>query len=834
MSNQLVEYTADDIATYEGLAHIRARPSAYVGSRGTDGIVHTLWEILSNSVDELILQPDGGVIHIAVLCDYTTNTFQVLVHDTGRGIPASRLLATTTKIGTSGKINSKAYVASGGQFGIGAKVAAALSTRYRIISHNYQEMMTSSLYLENGEVSDHHDEVIPEASSGVITVTELDANTYFNGGTEFMSGGYLDLCNICRELNIFNERLNFQFYLYDRQLPNEFWQQRTDEALKTVYRYLYEIPHQVIYASDQVSDKASYLFELWTMRSHIVNQARFDKEPTSPEDRLGFNIKIYFTKRSATGNPQYFVTVNNVELKDKTENSATVTFLKVLSEKIVRYLDAENLRNFVTNEYRFNTMLLALGIRYHGAELSGVTKNSFKDQIFAAQFYQELTALFNSYPEEFWVHFVNLIKPDIESRYAQTYDAPVSKNEGRKVFLTLNFDKNYKECEGTDHDELYIVEGRSAGGITTARDASFQAVYTTRGKPVNVATASDHISANRQRLVNDEIYSDLIKILNITPHTTNMESARYKKIIIATDADPDGYHIASLHINNLYILNPRIIESGMVWWANPPLYCMEFAKTKLFVRDEAAYEEALIEYAYKPALKLEIVRAGQIVEPDRELERDIYYLVDYIGEKFTQVGKQLNIPVDILEVLTKMINAIYPKINYQVLEDTFKAMDKGSGRIRLQCFPEGEYIVLSVGDEDYPIALRTAGQAIVNHLWSDIIKYKTNDVSYLVTSKFRGGTLNRTPVTTMELYKGLQNLKNLFTVTRYKGLGKMSEQDCAATIMNPETRSLTRITSIGDWLYNYSLLGKDSTERKRLLTGTNTLSNTFTRQNFIF
>ena len=836
-----LSYSKEDIKTFANLDHIRVRSAGYIGSRDLGGILHTLWEIISNSVDELILKPEGGTIFIGVFTDIQTGNFQVLIQDTGRGIPSDSLLSATTVVGTSGKIDSKAYIASGGQFGIGAKVAAALSRRYRVISHNYAESCSASVSLADGVcvpvvLEGQEPQMIsiepwvPE-HSGVTTVTELDVDQFFNSNHDFVKTGYIDLCNICRQLNIFNGNLNFQFYLYNNLLPEDFWSKDIPGALSIVSQYLTNVPHEVIYASDQVIDKAMYLFEIWHMKSTVIYHAVYEKQPTSSHDRLGFMVRMYFTKRSVNGNPQYFISVNNVELKDKTENSATTTFLKVLTERVLRYLPEENLQQFVKEEYRYPTLCLALGIRYDGAELSGITKNSFVDKIFAQQFYEELSAIFDTYNEDYWKHFVEMIKPDILTRYAQSYDAPITKSESRKIFMDLNFIGNYKECRGSDHDELYIVEGRSAGGITTTRDSQYQAVYTTRGKPVNVATSSDQLSSNRKRLLEDPIYQDLMRILNIGPNTTDMKAARFKKIIIATDADPDGYHIASLHINNLYILNPRIISSGMVWWANPPLYSMDISRdNRLFLRDEMAYQEALLNFVYRPALAVEIVLAdGQVLIPDDDLEREIYYLANHMGEKFSQVSSQLNIPIPILELLARNINSIYPTVSYEALQIAFNQAFGSQALVKLQCFPKDDYIILSLGTEDYPIALGAAGSAIVTHLIADINRYHITQFNLRVTSKFRGGTLNHTPVTFLTFYEGLKNLRELFKITRYKGLGKMPDDSCYATIMNPETRSMTQITQVGDWKYNYNMLGKDTSERKRLLTETSVLSRLFTK-----
>lgn len=829
---QLKDYNADSIVSLSPTQHIRRRPNAYIGDRGVSGQRHCLWEIISNSVDELILKPQGGPIWMGILCDRKNGRYQFFVKDTGRGIPEARLVKATTSIGTSGKMDSGAYLASGGQFGIGAKVAAALSTRYRIISANYLEKVVGSLYLENGEIVDHHNEKI-SLPPGVITVVELDLKQFFTEGEEFMTTGYLDLVSICKQLNIFNPNLNFQFYWYDRLLPNAFWKTDTLAAADIIDDFIATKPHTVIYAANEVADKNAYLFELWKTNSNVVWQDSYHKDPIGAKDRLGFDVRLFFTRKSATGSPQYFISVNNVMLPDKTDNSATVTFLEVLRQQLAQYIPEPQLKEFLLGDYRLPTMLLALGIRYNGAELSGVTKTSFKDAIFAKQFGTELKQLFVSLGAEYWQRCADAIKADLQLRFTQFYDIPVSKSEGRKIFVELNFPNNYHECRGgTDHDELFIVEGRSAGNIVTTRDNQFQAIYETRGKPNNAATQYNQLSDNRKKLLKDPLYQDLMRILNIGPNTTDMNVCRFKKIIIATDADPDGYHIATLHLNNFYILNPRIIESGMVWLANPPLYSMNLtAENRLFLRDKLALQEALIQFAYKPDIQVRIKTNAGIIENQPVVEREMWYLVDHLGSLFTQVAKQLDIPLLILERLIFAIEYIYPQPNYRKIQEFFKSADP-EGYVRVIPDPRSRSLVVSIGDQDHPIGLDAIQETIITHLLPWVIKVKYRELEFLVKSTHADSSLaQEQPMTMMMLYICMQHLASRFKVSRYKGLGQMPPESCRNTIMNPLTRSMTQITAPGDPHFNYALLGKDSTERKQLLTESSALSSLFVRQN---
>ena len=829
------QYNAESIDVATNLAGIRRRPTGWIVSKGIAGHVHMIREIIDNSVDELILRPEGGTIYICMFRDRILGRYQIAIRDTGRGIPNAALMDVTTVLGASGKSGEKsAYANSAGLFGMGAKVAAALSTRFRVISKNYLDAEAGSILLNDSEVISHTNE-LSAIPNGVLTVFEPDTNPHFLiEGNEFMEAGYLDLVALCRQWNIFNENINFQVYVFDRKIPDAFWSSPIQDAYGIIDRVIQKKDCSVEYASDQVADKAAYLFDLWKLNSGIIFQDTYVKAPVSEKDRLGFNIKLFFSKKSVSGNPQYFISVNNVALIDKTENSATLALMAVMRNLIAEHLEEEHLKQFVITDYRFPTMLVAVGIKYKNAEFSGVTKVSFKDAGFMKQFMAEFAAATACYPEEYWAHLTSLIRPDVELRYSQLYDGPVKKAEGKTIFSRLNFPENYKECKSSDNTitELYIVEGTSANNITTKRDNNHQAIYLTRGKPFNAATFIDQINDNRKNLLKDPIYQDLMQILGIGPNTVDMSVCKFNKIIICTDADAEGYHIRSLHINNLYILNHRIIESGMVWLANPPLYSMRISKSRsLFLRDKTALMDARVEYIYKPSLNIRIDSHAGIINLDDAAYRDLCYLVNHIGDQFAQVAQQLSIPLLILERLVLAIKHLYPVVNIPELVKAFESADQ-DGFIRVQANEVGQYVVISVGQEDHVIGLSNVGEVIVNHLLPVVKQFKYLEYLFLVSSDKPGSCLAKEkPMSMMMLYICFSQLNGLFEISRYKGLGQMRPEDCFNTLMNPETRSLTRVTSAGKPDENYALLGKDTSERKRLLTTTPVLSHIFARDN---
>lgn len=828
-------YTKDSIFTYGDMEYIRLRPNNLLPSLDTRGLVHMLWEYISNSMDEIV-QKDGGTILVVLLRNPATQDFQIVVRDDGRGLPTERVQDAYTKLKTSGKIDkNSAYNSSAGQFGMGAKAGAALSSHFRVISKHYLGKESSSLMLEDGAIKDFHTE---EASipDGVTVLLQPDLKI-FNQAMDFASTGYLDMLALCKQLNIFNDNVNFNIFVIDRLFPKRIWEDDINTVVDTIRKYINAPSAHREYCSEDVSDKSEYLFELWRSNSSIIFRDSFDKRPVDSNDKLGFGVRFFLSKKSATGNTQYFVSLNNVVLKDKADNSASLTFLKTFREIVASRVEDEKLKKFTIEEYTFPTLYLALGVLYNGALLGGTTKSTFHDAAFDKQFYRELSAYFAGKDDEYWVALMAAILPDIAARYSAYYDTAPKKQDTQKTFLDLNFPRNFAECRSFDNTktELFLVEGTSAGNIISTRNNDYQAIYQTRGKPYNAATRPEQMEENRRRLMRDPIYQDIVKILHIDPNTTNLNQSRYSKIIIATDADDDGYHIRSLHINNLYIINPLIVTSGMVWLANPPLYSMQLTNNRyLFLRDKNALMDAKVRFLYEPSLEFMIhvnTPAGdKTVVPDDKLYRETCYILEELGEAFTLAAKQLNIPLLILERLCYAVKALFPVINFQELEKYFVSSDM-SRFVTLDYNPEGHYLVVSVGHNDYAVGLKELGDTIVTQLLPLMKKYKYDKLFFMIRGKNKHtGMVNPIPASPMQVFTCLSELDSIVKVHRYKGLGEMPTDSCLETIMDPTTRSLTQVTDVGSFVDNYALLGKDSTTRKNLLSESGALAASMVQQ----
>jgi DNA gyrase/topoisomerase IV subunit B len=835
MTNNLSEYTSDTIKSYDDAEYVRAVPTALLKDVGVGGITHVIWEYITNSMDEYVAQKTPGYIDVSILYDSVAQRTQIVVQDYGRGIPSASVHNAFLRLKTSGKIDSNsAYRSSTGEFGQGAKAGAFLSKHFRVVSHNYLEDIATSLYVRDGAVTKEYTERA-DIPNGVLIIFEPDTIDFFKTAKDYGNANYLDVVDSCRQLNVFNEDISFRISKTDHVLDDNVW---TCDILE-IGRYLQAIDGPLIYNSDNVVDKSEYLFELWRVQHTPCFSDRVLKYEQSDTDKLRFDVRMFLLKRSITGSAQFYISVNNVILDDKTNNSVTIATLSVIREIIAEYQENEEYKQFVLEQYNFSTLLLAACVFYHGARHGGTAKTTFKDEVFAKQYRDELSAILKSKGTEYWANIANILADDIKNKYANYYDQPLKKSDALNIYKYLNFCNNFHECRSQDSSrmELYIVEGTSAGNIIESRDPDYQAIYTTRGKPKNAAVKETRMHRDRAELMKDEIYQDLMHILNVSPSTTDMSVCRFSKIIIATDADPDGYHISALHLHNLYLINPKLITEGFVWVANPPLYSLSVGnKCNLFLRDKSALTDARIEFIYKRALDIKIVTDvnNQVSEIDCDpaLYREMCYIVSMLGETFEALADQLSIPLLILERLIYAIDYLYPTIQYDKLESFFAA---DGNRVCVAVDPAREYLVVSIGMMDHPIGLKNIGEVIKNNLYL-INKYKYKNLYFKIKGVTRDTNIkDYILITPMQLYYYFKKLDELATVRRYKGLGEMPDSSCFSTLMDPTTRSMVHVTDLGDPSTSYGIIGKKTVQyRKELMSATGSLSQQFRRTNDLF
>ena len=553
-------YDAGSIAVLEGLEAVRVRPGMYIGSVSTKGLNHLVYEIVDNAVDE----------HLAGFCTEIHVTLEkdgsATVSDNGRGVPvdmhqkgisAARLVYTTLHAG--GKFDDSAYKTSGGLHGVGSSVVNALSaymdvkiSRDGYIHHDRYERGIPVIELEDGLLPK-----IGKTRKTGTTVNFLPDDTIFEK-TRFKAE---EIKSRLHETAYLNPKLTI-FFEDKRQGSEEKIEYHEPEGIIgfiTDMNHKKEVLHEPIYFKGEADGIGVEVALQYVNEFH--------------ENVVGFCNNIYNAEGGThlTGFKTTFTTVMNQYARE----------LGVLKEK-----DA----NFTGADIR-NGMTAIISIKHPDPRFEGQTKTKL-DNPDAAKAVGKVTG------EEivrFFDRNIETLKTVLSSAEKA---AKIRKTEERAKTNLLtkqkySFDSNGKlaNCESRDPKkcEIFIVEGDSAGGSAkTARDRNYQAILPIRGKILNVEKASiDKVLANAE--IKTMINAFGCGFSEGYGNDFDISKLRYHKIIIMTDADVDGAHIATLLLTFFYRFMPELITHGHVFLATPPLYkAMPKKGEETYLFDDAA------------------------------------------------------------------------------------------------------------------------------------------------------------------------------------------------------------------------------------------------------
>ncbi|WP_313153414.1 DNA gyrase/topoisomerase IV subunit B [Lacrimispora sp.] len=537
------QYNADSITVLEGLEAVRKRPGMYIGSVGTKGLNHLIYEIVDNAVDE----------HLAGYCSQIWVTLEAdgscTVKDAGRGIPvemhkkgisAERVVLSTLHAG--GKFDNDAYKTSGGLHGVGSSVVNALSAHMKI-----------KVY-KNGLI--HYDEY----ERGIPTVELVDGLLPTLGKTK----GTGTEINFLPDGEIF-ERIRFKA---------EWLKSRLHETA-----YLNPELH-ITYANKRQGEEETVIYH-------------------EPEGIIAY-VKELNAGKDAIHDPIYFKGI-----LDKVEVEASLQFVDTFEENILGFCNniftqegGTHLAGFKTRfTQMINNYARELGIlkekdaNFTGADtrngLTAVVAVKHPDPIFEGQTKTKLAsadatkAVFTVAGDELQRYFdrnLEVLKAVIgcAEKSAKIRKAEEKAKTNMLSRSRFSFDSNGKlaNCESRDAKEceIFIVEGDSAGGSAkTARNRQHQAILPIRGKILNVEKASmDKVLANAE--IKTMINTFGCGFSEGYGNDFDISKLRYHKIVLMTDADVDGSHIDTLLLTFLYRFMPELIYNGHVFIAMPPLF----------------------------------------------------------------------------------------------------------------------------------------------------------------------------------------------------------------------------------------------------------------------
>ena len=580
------QYSAGSIQVLEGLEAVRKRPSMYIGDISERGLHHLVYEVVDNCIDEAMAGFCDNV-DVQILEDNS-----IRVQDNGRGIPTgmhpkehrSALEVVLTVLHAGGKFDKNSYKVSGGLHGVGVSCVNALSDL--LIAEVHREGKIFVQKYSKGKPTTQVEVVgeCPESDHGTIITFHPDP-TIFVQTTVYK---YETLAARLRELAFLNSGIRIT--LTDkRTLVEEFVQDESGES-KATGKQVYK--SEVFYSEEGLKEFIDYLDA--GASKLIPDPICVSSDKIIPIDialqyNTGYSEKIY----------SYVNNINTIEGGTHLQG-----FKMGLSRSLKNYADKNKLLEKAKVELApedFREGLTAvISVKVAEPQFEGQTKTKLGNTEVTSAVSQATAAAMDIYLEENPKLAKIIIDKIVLAATARAAARKAREMVQRKTVMTgAGLPGKLADCSENDPEkcELFLVEGDSAGGTAKqGRDRRYQAILPLRGKILNVEKAAEGRAFDSQEIQN--IYTALGVRVAQEDETgekhMDLSRLRYHKVVIMTDADVDGSHIACLILTFFFRYMFDLIKNGYVYLATPPLYLVKKGKEEIYCWTEEQREEAAL------------------------------------------------------------------------------------------------------------------------------------------------------------------------------------------------------------------------------------------------
>jgi DNA gyrase subunit B len=783
------KYDASAITVLEGLQAVRERPGMYIGDTGTSGLHHLVYEVVDNSIDEAM----AGYCSQINVTIHKDNS--VTVEDDGRGIPVgvheqeskkrgyeiSALEVVLTVLHAGGKFSKETYKVSGGLHGVGVSCVNALSRRFR--AQIFKEGSIFQMEFERGK---------PVAPIEIIGQTDKRGTriTFWPDGQIFPSIEF--------DADILSRRLRELAFL-NRGIDIRFTDERNEERPPTQFCYEGGIVSFVSYLNEN---------KIALFPTPVYFQGSREGDDGSVEFEVAMQWNDGYTESILSY-------ANNIPTRQG--GTHLTGYSTALTRVLNTYIKSHNLlksdKIAITGEDMREGLTAVISVKVPNPQFEGQTKQRLGNSDVGSIVQQIVGEELSIYLEE---------NPQISRAVVDKVIIAAQAREAAKKARELTLRKTALDsarlpgklidCSEKDPDkcEIYIVEGDSAGGSAKmGRDRRFQAILPIRGKILNVE------KARLQKVFQNQEVGTIIAALGcgIGADTLNMEKLRYHRIIIMTDADVDGSHIRTLLLTFFYRHMFALIENNYIYIAQPPLYKVTRKKQSRYITSEKEMDNYLLELGRQDVKIYHAIKDKTLDESETNtlvhlildvehfiaaVERKAIPFREFIDAKNAQ-GKYPRYVITALK--NEPVKLVFSEDEFLDIAKNYDQEQRKSHEATLQELPEEEAKEAMRTFRPKPLPYtelykEETFQQLLNRVAEASLTLDRYLVSNgkLFTVK-EDGEVSHDFFTLKELidYLRVHGRKGV-EIQRYKGLGEMNADQLWETTMNPEKRTLLRVT----------------------------------------